>query len=477
MSDRGQYYFGQPDAARMFDEQHLDKLHIRQDVESELKYGKRTEGRHTIVGIKGSGKTDLRKHIQTVDSGSKFFILSAHDATLGVNAATRAGEDVSGRMKNAISMILLRYFAHQLAQEGPRNAKRTWNNVFENSSKALKRLSEASTLDLKVAKINLGVLLEAEANDIVNNAVGALIDDVVAALKTTQTHGYILIDDVEIVFPGIERNPDFVEGLVWSITDINDAGGDSLHALIFIKHGLWRSWFERPTEYDRLKHGLAFLSWDRKTLVELIARRIADRRPSTNERNAETLWAEEFSWKPGFTDFDAFAKEVTSYCVNGPRDIIDLCNTAAEAAGDDTVPITIEHIREALDTYSEEKLFALNQDYGNLYPGISDFVQRVLENAKSATMSAESLAKEIEDRVLTDEVAQADRSIGDNLKTWSRNRLALLMYQIGVVGFRDGQNITYAIDSPTVSLPRFMAQTALVVHPAFRPHLGIPNSP
>ncbi|WP_131809465.1 P-loop ATPase, Sll1717 family [Mycolicibacterium iranicum] len=476
MGPRGEVYFGQPDASRVTDASYLDRLHITQKVESGLKYGTRSEGRHTVVGIKGSGKTDLRKHVQTSDMGAKFFLLSAHDNTLGLNAGGKTDGQTSGRIKNAISVILLRYFVQQLANEAPATLKKTWNTVFENSSKILHRLSDAATIDLKVAKIDLSVLLRGEANDVVQNVVTTLVKDVVAALNATKTRGYILIDDVEIVIPGIEQSPAFLEGLVWAITDINDVGGDHLHALAFVKHGLWRLWFEHPAEYDRLKQGLAFLSWDRQSLVDLIAKRIADKRGLDSD-DTEALWKEEFDWKPDFADFDSFASEVTSYCVNGPRDIIALCNSAAEAAGDASTAITIKHIRQALDSFSEEKLFGLEQDYGTLYPGIAQFVVRVFDNTTSATMSAVELAQAIEDRVLTDEVAQADISIGDSLKTWPRNRLALLMFQIGVVGFSDGKKITYAIDSPTVSQPRFMAQAKLVIHPAFRPHLGISAGP
>ena len=85
-------------------------------------------------------------------------------------------------------------------------------------------------------KISLGKLLQTEATQFVQNAIDSLIGGVVSALDNKR--GYILIDDVEDVFHGIEQNPIFLEGVVRSVKDINTATKDRLHALIFIKHGL-----------------------------------------------------------------------------------------------------------------------------------------------------------------------------------------------------------------------------------------------
>ena len=131
-------------------------------------------------------------------------------------------------------------------------------------------------------------------------------------------------------------------------------------------------------------------------------------------------------------------------------------------------------VKEIIGDFSEAKFNGLNSDYGDLYPGITSFVERVFRESK-ATMSGAELGQQIEANAQADPAAEKDSFYTEKWFTdRSRQRLAMLMYEIGVVGFGVEPDITYAIKSPTISQADLMSKMHLVIHPAFRPYLGFP---
>ncbi|BCO59623.1 hypothetical protein LTQ56_17685 [Mycobacterium intracellulare subsp. intracellulare] len=466
MTDRGITYFGEPDAS-IVDISSLGKQHVQRGIESKIKHGNKTEGLLAIVGVKGSGKTDLRKHIE--NAGPAYvFNLNAERYTLTIDASVK---DTSGRIKTVVSMLLLRGFAKQVGADGNSAPKKALLKVLETSTKILENLPESVELGFSgFGKLSLGKLLKTDATEWVQNAIDSLISGVVPALENKR--GYILIDDVEDVFPGIAENPIFLEGVVRSIKDINVKTGDRLHVLIFIKHGLWKSWSENNRrEYDKVRSVIGHLQWDREALVALIARRIATRQGIDPDSgvSVEDLWSMEFDFG---RDFESFTHKITAYCVNGPRDMIELCNLAAIAAAGER--ITWDDFAHCIGDFSDDKFFGLNEDYGDMYPGITSFVERVFRELNAFNLKGTELSEYIEATTLADPDAEKEAFYKEKWFTERpRQRLAVLLYEIGIVGFGVDPNITYAIEMPTISQSDLMAQKNIVVHPAFRPHLEI----
>lgn len=469
MSKRGLLYFGEPDASLVDNSSELDKVHVVQQIEAELKYGDRRKGLHTVVGVKGSGKTDLRKHIEAHEP-AVILNLDVDNAILNLEAD--ATEAKSGIIMNVMSTVLLRAFANHLETIQDSRIKRGAMNFLRRTKDAAGNIPEAIELSLAgVGKVSLGKLLKGAAPTVVKQTNDALFEDIMEALTASQLRGYILIDDVEDIIPGIEKNLLFLEGVARSLTTINQRAGDKLHALMFLKHGVWKSWTISPNEYDKVEDRVAFLSWDRASLVKMIALRIASNRGLDSTQDAEQLWAAEFQWQGTFSEF---TDELTGYCVNGPRDMVKLCNLAAIRAGDRDSPITLDHIRASLGDYSQGKITSVAENYDALYPGITFLLKRAFRNAPGSTMTAKELADLIQQNILVDPDGQNDSNIERKLRSWPKERLALLMYEVGVVGFRAGSDAIYVIESPVLSESDFMAQQEVVVHPAFRPHLNIP---
>jgi hypothetical protein len=468
MNKRGQTYFGAPDASVVQNKIELKKVHVPQDIESELKYGNRVGGFHTVVGVKGSGKTDLRKHIEAFEP-AYILNLSVENAILNLEADSTQAK--SGVIMNTMATVLLRAFANYLETIQDSKFKQSAKNFLRKTKDMAENIPESVELTLSgVGKVSLGKLLKGSAPAIIKQTNDALFEDIIEALTATQMRGYILIDDVDDVISGIENNVRFLEGVARSLSVINQRCGERLHALMFLKHGIWKSWATAPDEYDKVEDRIAFLTWDHDSLVRMIGLRIASVRGLSSEQDTEALWKAEFNWQG---DFAAFTEEVTGFCVNGPRDMVKFCNLAAARAGDKDSPITIEHFRAALGDYSQGKIRSLAENYNALYPGITFLVTRAFRKAAGPEMTAKELAERIQQNILVDPLGQNDENIDKKLRSWPKERLALLMFEIGVVGFRVGRDIEYVIESPVLSEADFMAQQHVVIHPAFRKHLGI----
>ena len=279
MNGPGDYrnVFGYPDAGRATDDAILAD-HLDQDAESHLKINDRPNGRSIVVGIKGCGKTDLRRYIETSDQ-AKALVLNLNCDTGYFSLDTTKISMKSGRIKNALALQLLGVFSEVIPNSGTRaeNAKKALKRAAGSALQVGKQLGLAVELDFKFAQVDLSKLAGSEHTGFVKDQWDQMRHEVTSGLASSNERGYILIDDVEDVFPGIEANADFLEGLARAVVEMNDALGNRLHVLLFVKYGIWRYWFDHQREYDKVSSDIQMISWDSQALVDLIAKRIAGR--------------------------------------------------------------------------------------------------------------------------------------------------------------------------------------------------------
>lgn len=468
---RSATYFGRPDASAATPEE-LTARHVFRDIEDRLKWNTRTSGIQVVVGIKGSGKTELRRYLES-RTNAYIFNLDADHAFFSQDVSTI--NDTSGRTKNAIAAILLREFANRVAKKHSPKVSNALKNAYETSTSMFKNIPKAIDVGIPgVVQLRLGELIKPGVSGVLQDTTNKLVTDVIGALHVAGQPGSILIDDVEDVFNGIEKNPLFLEGIVRAVEEINRRGSNSIHVLMFVKHGHWRAWFDAPKEYDRVSDVIGFLTWDHEALVELIAKRIAYRHNidiQNQSLDVEAMWAKEFSWTG---ELDDFTRYCTQYCVSGPRDMVVLCNLAGVRAGND--PISRSHIEAILGAYSKGKIGSLIADFGDTYPEVNKFVEQVFQGA-SARMTGRQLAELIYNRVLI--TPRVHNEFKD--KHWYRyateQALATTMYQVGVVGLESADGIIYAIEQPDLS-DSDLLDGVVCVHPAFRPGLTMePSGP
>jgi len=243
------------------------------------------------------------------------------------------------------------------------------------------------------------------------------------------------------------------------VVHINRIFEDRLHVLLFLKHGLWRYIYEKPQEYNKFHSVIQHLSWNDEQLIEIISGRIAWRHGRAYEElDAKTLWAMEFQ----FDDFSSFTRQFTEVCLSGPRDMIDLCNHCAELAGDK--PITLKERETVLPEYSQRKLYGIRADFGNIYSNVENFIPRVLRGA-DIEMNFETMAQIVERKSLLDDSVKRTYDQYPWFRLSDRERLAKLIYEVGVVGVVDLGQVVYATEDP---FRQIYEEDLLIIHPAFR---------
>jgi hypothetical protein len=460
-------YFGHPDAAREGPESIVPD-HVVRGFEKSIKCGDRLTGKQVIVGLKGSGKTAVRRYLEGRD-GIPTWNLDSDHQHLTMDTSAALGR--SGALKNAIAFRLLTTFgSHLMATPEAFGLPKHENTIAETLTGVGERLRTIlGEVDLRLpfVQINLGRLLQAESAPAVTKATKELIDGLLAALGKRRV--YLMIDDADDIFQGLEKNPAFVEGLARAMEDVNRLAGNRIHALLFLKQGIWRAWYERQQELDRINHIIQEISWDDRLLIELIARRIARIHKTDIADGDESLWKREFDWT-GTPSFDTFSAQFTQLCVSGPRDMIALANASKEVAGAER--ITAGHLAKVTPKYSEGKLYGINADFGGVYEDISQFIDMVFQGCPPV-MSGRDAAEWIYVHGLT------NARVDDHFKglSWyssaAKERLLAMMFEVGLFGrLRDDDTPEYAIQR-TAASPGELLESMLIVHPAFQQHLSV----
>lgn len=466
MSAPTKNYFGLPDATEEA-ESTIIPNHVQRDFEGNIKFGDRVEGDEIVVGIKGSGKTALRRYIERSDASSLFWNLDCDHSRLDIDASSLKRS--SGILRDALALYLLRGCIQFLLEEKEAlGLSGRIKSLLECGNRtvveALKNIPSAIDFKTPLGQLNIHELLKFTSARYVESAWKNLRKHMVPIVEAHRV--YIMIDDVEdYVVPGIQNNPEFIEGLARAVHAINHEFGSSLHVLLFLKHGLWRKWYQAPREYDKVENVIQHVSWDHAALCEVIARRISTMHHK--KLDIQKLWTLEFHWGPEST-FEGFTQEITKYCVSGPRDIIVLANKAKSRAGGDK--ITANHIKGVLREYSEMKVYELAADFGDVYPDVQIFVEKVFQGVPEE-MHGDRYADWIEHKALVTKKVNPNFTNLPWYSVSSKERLTKVMYDIGLLGkVMEGGQAVYTMQKP-VETPTDLMDGVLTVHPAFRPHL------
>lgn len=463
-------YFGHPDASQDSPAD-VASVHTSRDFEraGRLKSHKQEDGKCIVVGIKGSGKTALRKMLEN-DKDALIWSLDAQHSYLSVDPDVIRGK--SGHVMNVIAFHLLREFAEQVESRRKTGKLGTVIKAIRSAGSAgvemLRKIPDAVKVEAPGVEVDLAALLKPASVKIVQSAWRSTCAAVTKALDGQRA--YILIDDAEEVFAGMESNAEYVEGVAKTVVEINAVSKQNLHVLLFLKQGIWRYWFENQGDYDKLKKKIQFISWRGwEELAEMVARRIARIHNATfRPSDIEALWRRDFEWSGEFSDF---VESIAYFCVNGPRDMIDLLNSAKERARERR--ITKRDVDEAAKGFSEEKLFGLGADFRDVYKDVEKMVELVLRDAP-AGQSGKDFADLIEEKLIRNK--DDPTFVELNKHRWyqltTKERLLQILYQVGVIGILSNGHAVYAIESPN---EQGLREGFLIVHPAFRPYLGISN--
>jgi|GEM_PF-2813880 hypothetical protein len=458
-------YFGYSDAA---DEVNLKDYFVRSPLFHQMKKGDLTEGIFVVHGIKGAGKTALCNMIQ-MENEQEALVLKIDKAfgfdirKLDANSAAVEGLMLTLLMKELIKEIKAKksLFSSQ--------ALKKIESSEEKVKKFLSRIPGAIKGKVGPLEVDLSKLLD---EDVVASfsrfQITDYVDTLTPALKERQA--YILIDDVDDVFAGADRNADFLEGLLRAAKEINKAFGHLIHCLIFLKSGVFKLLFENANEYDKLRDYIAAsISWDKNGLTSLLAVRI---RQIHKQKDIDTASAWELDFDGKGSSIKDIQDHIVSRCVSGPRDLIVYCNMAKEKAGNSR--IGMQHIQDVEGVYSKEKLATINRDFGRTYPRIQEFLQQLFSGEKQIYTN-EQIFGLLRDKVIISEPFKKIFSKEEYVVYATKEKLIELLYSIGFIGFKKTKSspLEFVITNPDPDSQMLYKASEYRIHHAYKQYLNL----
>jgi hypothetical protein len=174
---------------------------------------------------------------------------------------------------------------------------------------------------------------------------------------------FLVFDDPEeIVGEGLDflttENAIRLGALLYVLTNLHAIG---VRVILFLKEQIFQNVRKHYQDYSQVADRVEGLSWTQDDLISMLEDRIQAR--------FGTTWSDVFAFSKA-----QMAQQVLPLLVNGPRDLLHLCNTAGSNT-DST--ITLEDLLRGVDDLREERY----DDMGRLYqqwPNIEQLVRALI---------------------------------------------------------------------------------------------------
>lgn len=471
MTEKDYYlFFGEPDAKQESADQ-LKNYYCKIDLINRLKVDQKAKGSTFVVGAKGSGKTAICRMIERKEG--LIWKLSKLD---GIEAGNSIGR-LSSYYESLLIVHLLSKYLDLLLKEQENysdEAKKVLPNKFERFMKKASHLLGDTKIEpnLKVLTINIdvGQLMQKSLQDISKVTCKEFKDVLEPCLK--EKRGYILIDDVDDIFPGTDTNFELLEGLLGAVTSINNEFGNLLHCLIFLKSGIYSRYLEHGRNFDWFAGKEVVLRWIDNDLVEIIAARA---RVAVNNKDKKLDALK--SWQLVFSGNISEIKKIKDYILKrvngGPRDAIHFCNLAKNSVGEKIIPFSA--IKSVEPDYSRFKLYSLNSNFEKQYGDVANLLSSVFRR-KPSTYPKGKLEELIQIEILGNSERILKYGATNLLKSFDATYVMERFFDFGFIGYRENKNSNLIYSNnlpPTISNPgsKLLQAFEHTIHPAYSTHL------
>lgn len=468
-------FFGHPDAAG-------DRLSFSgfQPVEAYERAKKGALGdKLFIVGVLGSGKTAVRQRIRDESSQEQALVWELGELTLPEQALDF---DELRKDSPAIAYVTVNWILWEIARRvlsdstfTPAQVKKL-KSFLPSLAQRFKEYVRKTASGVKVkgsskgpeVELDLGRVLADKGGPFARNLpLGEWRDALTPCLKVKPV--YVLWDEVEQVFPGLKTSIEALDGVLYGCDLLNEHLGPSLTFLVFLQ---WTSFLRlkrQSLRYEKLTPRMERLKWTPEQLRSMLAMRVKERKNLPAEMKDDVALKTVFDAKDK-QRLDALLGEVVHLSVNGPRDLIALCNMAYARAGGKK--ITRSHLAEIRGEYGDDKLDGIEREFGHQSPNIARFIERFFTEGPSEYTPV-TLDEHVS-AVLPE--ARETFPKEDWLKASTR-QIVEVLYEVGFIGFRrkaTSKEAVYVITEPVAHRqPWFHACQRFEVHPAFRGTLGL----
>jgi hypothetical protein len=468
-------YFGHPAALQ---DENLFRYFVKTNVADGI--GKIGDPRCIVVGKKGAGKTALARAMAHADYPLRvvaFISARTHQLPPAKHALSHA--QFANVFEYEILLELLRNFVKH--EKAPKLFTKTFNaKVYAEGNEYLKKLGEA--VNLKELSIDTPVFgigaSKADTDTVVRLTATRKLQSLRARISEITGKGIeflVLIDDPDLLFGDVAHLVPVVGGLLLAAVDLTSTIGQ-LKICVFVKQHRWDQLDWNFEDFDQIRQNAVALSWTETELSRLIAERIWFR---TGKVDADDLatWRTVFAIESA-AEFKAMSNYLFERLTNGPRDLIEFCNLARQAADDaGNARITQADITAVEPQYSKECLKEVQREYHQVYPDIAEVVQKIFEHAdlrKSKKLARATLAKALSDRYRSDDIQDMKRDV-----KWLRDQtgagLIEVLFKVGVIGFISSASTRHRVMSYSSRGVADSVDNAdeFFVHPAYHRALGV----
>jgi hypothetical protein len=460
-------FFGHPNA--YFDRQTFSSFYPIPAFQV-LKSGQKGS-KYFLTGVFGCGKTAILSQIR--DSAPKNALvweLNEHKPPTNQIDYTRLAK-TTGALANVtvnlllweLANIILRY-KDRFPKDGIATLKKLFPSLAERFGKGLLRAASVSD-PLGILELDFGKVFEDK---------GAAVSQVLPleewkealAPSLSQVPAYILLDDVEIIFPGTQDIAGAADGLLYAVEILNGLLGAQLTCLTTLQYSTFLMLERGSKRFEKLMPRAEKILWTAQDLQALLAARVMEKmklKISTTEALTQVFDAKDEK------DLGELLQFAISFCINGPRDLIGLCNSAYAIA--ESKRVGRSHFERVLPDFGNLKLGSIEREFNDRYKEIRSFIEHFFSRQNSMW---EPSALET---TMNGWLPEARDIFGKQSWLVSASRQVIgILYEIGFLGFKATSSApaVYALSDPFAHRrPTFYASFQYVVHPAFRQILGM----
>lgn len=378
-SDLNTLSFGAPAAERDIT-QGLRDYFVESDAYTRVRSGKKS----IILGNRGSGKSAIFKIVaeQELRSGSSVIELSPENYSYEMLSSTLASESRGSWVKQGAYTAAWKYLIYvlvmkELSKQGSRlktgpaaqiysylrdNHQGSQDNPISVLISYLKRIEglKIGSWEAAIKTRELASLYRLEEIDSLLTAIGELC---------RRRKVLVLVDELDRGWDASEDAKAFVAGLFQACVSINQTT-PNLRVYVSLRRELYDS---IPSLYDdaqKYRDIIETITWDERSLLELVAKRIRYTVPTLQEAANQDCWNAVFSETLDYRQTKSF-NYVIDRTLYRPREIIQFCSDALEQSRlFNLSPIDYSIISNAELAYSEERSKDIAAEYRFQYPGL-----------------------------------------------------------------------------------------------------------
>jgi len=391
-----------------------------------------------VVGVKGSGKSAIKKYIFENRKNSGDYVIVLDDSySFPIDSLKQTS---SAGLMIKIKRYLNRVIVQWLINNGDLNPS---------DKKGLKKLLVSDPIIKRILKLSkiktpyhetegLDQIFFGDSQEIQLNDEG-FYSEVSKILKSKDL--WILVDDIGQIFTSSDKkiSLSFIEGLIYAVSDLVIQKYKKLvYIVLFIRSEVFDKLEPIATELDKENKYFWHINWKDDELVDFLSERIIWNIRKNNE--VVDNISDDFScWEIYFdisdnNDLKKIQNVIAEYIVSGPRDLINLIDYAKDnAITSGSVRISFENLSNIDFVYGKEKLKQIARNYIHIYPEL----QRVVEYLFQDTMIFHNnltLHKDINNRLLI-----SDYDSPGWVNSCTPKRLIYILYKIGIIGYIDSK--------------------------------------